>query len=281
MIMGRFTVFVFALSIIFTNYSHAQEELSRKEKKAVCKQVQEQCLADGNQKKVCRKEKRACRKELGVRFIDDVVHVYNVVKGKAIEVSEKIAANVKVKRVEIGEEEVFLVNIKAEKLVNVPDTQVQLPPYKSSGGISVIDGQKEVHLQIYSSDFLKEDLFDKVQTSEGRSFPIALGGEVYESLSGKDFGKMQVYLDQDEQVFGAFVPVKEVGDGIKAINDKKNSIEYVKDIVPDINSIPLPVKLNKHKVGRVYALSHDDSGERGGVLLLVSKSELAYAAQLE
>ncbi len=272
-----FSFFIFSVSFIPSTHA-----ASRKSLKAMCKKEFKACVASGNSKKSCRKEKRQCRKENGVRFIDDIKNVGKKI-GSAV---KSVIGKVQVQRVEIGEEEIFLIDVESKHFARAPEIEIQpLAPKKSSVGIVADEsGQKKLALQVYSSDFHDEHILEQLQTSPGRSFPNFLHGAKFDSLQGKEIGKVQVYLDSEVKVFGAFVPVKLAGGAINTANNVISAflskVPVLGDIIPEINSVPIGIKVKGIKVGRLSVLSNDDSGKNGGLVLLVDKEELQYAARL-
>jgi hypothetical protein len=127
---------------------------------------------------------------------------------------------------------------------------------------------KVLSLTIYTKDMERWTPGADLQTSEGRTFPNFYGTK-HESLWGFEIkDKVQLYLDPGTGIFGVYVNVDGVRNVMNKINEFKNKIPVIKDIVPNINSLPVPVKIKKKKVMKAYALSHDENGERGGVILL-------------
>ena len=117
---------------------------------------------------------------------------------------------------------------------------------------------------------------ENLQTSEGRSFPNFYGAR-HETLWGFALkgNKYQLYLDPGTGLFGVYMNVDGVGNVINKVNNFKNKVPVLKDLIPNINAIGAGIKIKKKKVAKIYALSHDENtNERGGVLVLVDYNRI-------
>lgn len=256
---------------------------TRRELKEACADDFDGCKAAGTKASQCRKDKRDCRKENGVRFIDDLI----LAKTKVQVVIRKVLENV---TLELGEDaelgEYIELDVQSGKLNGLSDFEFVPGQLKSSVGIGHANGKAEVRIRVYTYDMEHSTGASELQTSPGRRFPRFLGGRTFESLFGYAFGVAgtpgyQFYIDPKEKIIGVTVPSGAVGQLLNEVNSLKNQIKYVKDIIPNFNSIPLPVVYNKHGVGRISLLSSDSTGKGSGVVILFDHTALVNALKEE
>ncbi len=256
---------------------------SRRELKQACKSDFDGCKSAGTKASECRKEKRDCRKENGVTFVDDLIYAKTQVQVLIRKVLENVT-------LELGEDpdlgEYIELDVQSGKLNGLSDFDFVPGQLKSSVGIGHVNGKAEVRIRVYTYDMEHSTGASELQTSPGRKFPRFLGGRVFDSLFGYAFAVggtsgYQFYIDPKEKVIGVTIPSGAVGQLLSEVNSLKNQIKYVKDIVPNFNSIPLPVTYNKHKVGRISLLSSDSNGKNSGVVILFDHTALVNALKEE
>jgi hypothetical protein len=152
----------------------------------------------------------------------------------------------------------------------------------SNVGVVTVGDHKELQLQIYTSDLEGFTPGQDLQTSPGREFPRFFGTR-HQTLWGVPFkqNKYHMYLDAGTGIFGVYANIDGVGNLINKVNDFKNKIPVIQDIIPNINSLPVPLKIKKKKVITIYALAHDANNERGGLVLLVDHYKLVELIKKE
>ena len=139
------------------------------------------------------------------------------------------------------------------------------------------------NLNLTSLHIYKNDIYENVdafplQTSRGRHYPKFYDGRVFESVIGLPFivGKNKMahfYLDPENHVFGFYIEGDVSGNVFRWLNNLKNRVKWLRWI-PDLNHVPFNVKVEKEKVGRMYALGYDDNGKNAGFLLLLDEEAL-------
>ncbi|MGK0367188.1 MAG: hypothetical protein ACI9QD_000322 [Thermoproteota archaeon] len=263
------------LSLLLTSLMGTAIAGERRDLKRMCKAKKKQCRKDGGSRKSCRKVKKQCRKDNKVSFKDDLQNLKQKLQGLA----KKIASKVEVTLSEDDNHGEFIeLAIHAKALKSIDDFYYY--PNQFDSYVSIVDGEKAkiIKLKIYTSDLAQQGIGEELQTSRGRVFPKFINGQRYESLYGEEVkvsGKQgyQVYFDGEKKVVGIFIPSQAVGKGISALNDLKNKSKFLA-WMPNINSVPIGIKINKVKVGRVSLLSKDENGENSGVVILFDHAKL-------
>ncbi len=246
---------------------------SRRELKRMCRQEFRLCK-ESNSRKFCRAEKRQCRKENGVTLKDDLIHV----KNKVVAAAKQLTDHVEVFLQEDLNGEAVLVRIKLKGVKNLQD--IEFSPKDTLSKIKgyYLDSLYLIDILLYTKDFEKGGFGVPLQTTEGRRFPRFLYGQYFNELTGKQLNKgHQFYLDHKHGIFGVFVKSKGVGNAMEKINDLKHLAPKIAPFIPEINSIPINVKVHKEKVGRISILSNDEGGENSGVVVLFDHSLLKDA----
>ena len=268
----RSVLLVFSLALGLVNHSEAQ---SRRDLKKMCKQVRKDCRSNGGSRKSCRKKWKKCRKENGVRFVDDLKFGLSKIKAALGKVELKISED------EEGDEFIAL-QVSSKTFKKVGSIELSHEDLKSNASVSpseVNEDEGVLSLEVYDSDFENDVAeFEDLSTSEGRAFPKFLNGEKFESLRGIQIKKSQVYLDDEKGIIGIFIPAEVSGKLVDWLNQLKEKIPIINNL-PNINSIPVTIKIKdkedvRHKIGRFYVLSKDESGENAGVILLFDKVKI-------
>ncbi len=256
---------------------------SRKELKRMCKDEFKVCKKS-HKARYCRKERKKCRQENNVSFKDDL----KLFKAKVKKVVAKTVGQVVVHFGEDEELGEFLrVSVESKAFKNVQDFTYS--PEEVNSFIEIVQGadgeKKEFAIVVYSQDLEDQEVGTYLQTTEGRLYPKFINGVRFESMFGIPFAvggveNFHLYLDPGKRVVGAFIPTGVSGTLIQKLNDFKNDdLGKVGKIFPDINSLPINVKVDKIKIGRFSILSNDENGENAGVVILFDIEKLKLVAK--
>lgn len=263
--MRSFLLLGLLFSMVLPSTANAQ---SRKELKRMCREQFKECKKS-NSGKVCRKQKKQCRIENGVTFKDDL----KVFNDKLFNFAQKVAGTVEITLDQDQSNQEFIeVRVHTKLNLDVGDIAYYPNNYKSNISFSSNDEYKDVVLKVYTADLERHGVGEELQTSEGRSFPKFIDGVKYETLYGEEIKTkssfVQLYFDAEKKMFGLYIPTPFVGQSISKLNELKSKIPVVGKIIPNINSIPVNIKLQKEKVGRISLLSNDEQGTNSGVVVL-------------
>jgi hypothetical protein len=258
-------------SFILLNSTQAQAA-SRRELKQMCKQEFKECKKDNNNS-YCKRVKKECRVENKVTFKDDLKHAQEQV----LKVGKKIADHV---QMDLGQDDIgefITIRFVSKKIGDFGDI-TYIPNGMFSHVVIFNDGdEQKIEFKIYTIDMEKRNIGEELQTSQGRLFPKFINGEKFESLWGQEIGakNFQVYLDPEKKIVGMFIPTQVAGKLINWLNQVKNSIKYVKDVIPNFNSLPVNIKLKQEKVGRVSILSEDQNQNNAGLVILFDHAKIS------
>lgn len=264
-VWGSFLFLLATLSFAMPTQAHAQ---SRKELKKMCREQFKQCKKS-NSRKYCRKQKKQCRKDNKVTFKDDL----KLFQEKLFNFAQKVAGTVELS-LDTDENKGEYIEVKVHTKLQVDMGDIAYYPNNYDSHVSFQDNgeYKDFVLRVYTSDLENHGVGEELQTSEGRSFPKFIDGVRYESLYGEEIKTkksfIQLYFDGEKQMFGLFIPSPFIGTSLSKVNEIKNKIPVIGQLLPNINSIPVNVKIQKEKVGRVSLLSADSEGNNSGVVLL-------------
>lgn len=268
--LKQWSLLIIALS--FFQFAHATDGMSRRDLKRMCKEQFKECKKDQSTR-VCRKQKKQCRVDNKVTFKDDIKHF----KQQILNFGKKAAGHVQIELEEDNIGEYITLRFISKKIKNIGDfTYIPRDMYSHVSIRQDEDGAK-LEFKVYTKDLEKRGVGQELQTSVGRLFPKFIDGVKHESLWGEVAriagGDVQIYFDPDKKLFGAFIPSAEVGQFISWVNETKNSTKYL-SWLPDLNSIPVNIKLDKTKVGRVSVLSRDSNGVNSGIIILFDHSKI-------
>jgi hypothetical protein len=258
-------------SFIFI-HSHPAQAASRKELKQMCRQEFRECKKDNNNA-YCRKIKKECRVENKVTFKDDLIYAQEQI----LKVGKKIADHVQMDLSQDDLGEFITIRFISKKVGDFGDI-TYIPNGMYSHVVIYNDGKEQkIEFKIYTKDMEQRNIGEELQTSEGRLFPKFINGVKFESLWGQEIGakNFQVYFDPEKKIVGMFIPSQVAGKLMNWLNQVKNSIKYVKDVIPNINSIPVNIKLEKEKVGRVSILSEDKNQTNAGLVILFDHAKIS------
>lgn len=239
-------------------------DYTRKELRQICREAFKKCK-ETNSRKECRRERRACRKEYGVTFWDDIKNIFRKDNEK---VQFVLARD--------GNGEFIQVRVQIDAPADLDDFQFNYPNVASNISIGSEGSKLNIDLSVYASDFGNNIFGHQMQTSQGRSFPKFIDGQRYTSLRGDYlFNGHQFYIDEQTNIFGIFIVSRLVGHGMDWLNDIKYKLGKFGGLIPHINSIPVGLKAKGHIVGRFYTLSPDNEGGNPGILVLFDYKKLS------
>lgn len=260
--------------LLLSGFASEANAQSRRELKRMCRDQYKQCRKE-NSRKQCRKEKRQCRKDNGVTFLDDIKNI----KNKLNVFAQKVASHVEFT---LGNDENKgeYIEVKVMTKLNVDMGDLSYYPANYDSYISFAEGNgtRDILIRVYTSDLEERGIGEELQTSPGRSFPKFIDGVRYESLYGEPLKVAkkegyQVYFDGEKKIFGVFIPSGVVGQGISKLNELKNKTKWT-SWLPNINSVPVNLKLQKERVGRVSLLSNDEHGNNSGIVILFDHAQI-------
>jgi hypothetical protein len=265
-------LFLLAITtMVMPQHANAQ---SRRELKKMCRQQFKVCKKS-NSRKFCRKQKKQCRIDNGVSFKQNLEYF----KGKLFNLTQKVVGAVEFTLDSDDFRGEFIeVTIHTKMKLNMGD--LAYFPNNFDSYIAFLNNgeMKDFVLRVYTSDLEERGIGEELQTSVGRSYPKFIDGIKYETIYGEEIqGKnnsFQLYFDAEKKLFGFFIPSPFVGDGITKLNELKAKIPYIGSAIPNINSIPLNIKIQKEKVGRFSLLSADAEGKNSGLILLFDHAKL-------
>jgi hypothetical protein len=265
-----FSVLFFSLILFSASLSAYGGELAdRIALKRMCKAQYKACKLE-KPRKVCRAEKKQCRRDNGVAFGDDLKFIF----GKAKKIIQTALGKVKIERGEDDEYGQYTkLTVEAAYLYFAPRIEYHPPQLQSYVLLPEQPGVKVVEFYVYDSDFGNGNFVQELQTSPGRQFPPFFDGRVFDVLTGVQLttkkGKpYQFYMDLNNQVFGSFLPSKLVGRAIQALNFVKNYFPYIRDFVANVKYVPINLKYKSVKIGRATLLSQSNFENSAGFVVL-------------
>jgi hypothetical protein len=257
------------LSFALNNYANTRKDLKR-----LCKEQQQICKKE-NKNKTCRKIKKECRIQNKVTLKDDIKHV----KEQILNLGNQVARNVEMELSHDNTGEYILIRFITKRLGRIND--MTYIPHGMHSHIAIINHIENQHVEfkIYTHDLESNQVGEYLQTSPGRIFPKFINGKRYQQLFGQQFSfagvdNYQIYFDPKNKVFGMFIPQDLSGSFIDWLNNLKEQLGQIGTILPNINSIPVNIKLNKQKVGRVSMLAYDQNQLNAGIVILLDHSEV-------
>lgn len=281
-VLGAWYIMMMTMSLTIAHGAQAADSPYKAALKQ-CKTEFKTCKKSEVQKKVCRKEFRKCKDDNDVQF-----------KDRLRRFKEKLSAAIEIeikKDAELGE--YMHLNVLSKALKKVPTFKQAISGMDSFVAVEQRDETKVFNLTIYNND-LGTHAGEKLQITEGRQFPKFINGQKYDDLFGKKFKvgnieNFQAYYDVDHNVAGAFMPAKVAGSLINVLNTAKDAtINWIKGYlglgalpvgIEDINSIPVNLKVEGQKVGRISILSEDKNGKNSGVVILVDLEKARELSQ--
>ena len=252
------------LSFALNTYANTRSEL-----KKICRQQQKICKQNHNNK-TCRQIKKECRIDNKVALKDDIKYF----KEKILDLGNQVAKNIQIELSTDHHGEYIILRFITKRLGQIND--LTYIPNGMNSHIAIINQVQSQHIEfkVYTKDLEQNQIGEYLQTSQGRTFPKFINGKRYQTLFGERFSfagidNYQVYLDPKEKIIGLFIPQNLSGGFINWLNKLKNQLGQIGQALPDINSVPLNIKLNKKKVGRVSVLAYDQNQANSGLVILL------------
>jgi len=262
--LSKLLIISMMLSFALNTYANTRSEL-----KKFCRQQQKICKQNHNNK-TCRQIKKECRIDNKVALKDDIKYF----KEKILDLGNQVAKNIQIELSTDHHGEYIILRFITKRLGQIND--LTYIPNGMNSHIAIINQVQSQHIEfkVYTKDLEQNQIGEYLQTSQGRTFPKFINGKRYQTLFGERFSfagidNYQVYLDPKEKIIGLFIPQNLSGGFINWLNKLKNQLGQIGQALPDINSVPLNIKLNKKKVGRVSVLAYDQNQANSGLVILL------------